>query len=79
MSETRLGTFACPVCHKDDRIEKVSALVASGTASSGVFRSQTDIAAKLAAPSGPPPYESPWGCFSIGFVIVSFAAFVFYV
>lgn len=70
--------MACPVCHKDDRIEKVSALVSTGTASSGLFRSQTDIAAKLVAPSRPPAYEGPWGCFSVGFVILSFAAFLIF-
>ncbi len=64
----------CPQCDQIDAVSKVSGLVSSGTAS----YSQTHLASRLdfpfSPPSQPPPYESPWGCGYVVFII--FAGFV---
>lgn len=87
---------ACTICQKDDRIEKVSAIVSSGTAYGSNARiagysmgssnysqnptfTQSALASILAAPVCEYTYESPWGCFTVGLVLLSTAAFVYFI
>lgn len=72
----------CPLCHKDDRIEKVSAVHSREVHIGFVEGTTTNIVGSSAlgqrlAPPTQPTYKSPWGGCSIAFVIFfSFVALV---
>lgn len=57
--------YRCPRCRLSDRVEKAEV-------------SQKVEPPRLPSFSTPLVYESPWGCFSVGYVIASSLAFLFF-
>lgn len=65
----------CPMCHKDDRIEKVSAVYERETHMSSLVGSGYNVVGisvlgQRLAPPRPPIYKSPWGAGSITVLII---------
>jgi len=48
-----MSTIVCPVCNRNDAMQKASAVVSSGTGTSGGLGAATALAQKLAPPSEP--------------------------
>jgi len=79
----------CPLCHKNDQVQKVTSVVASGSLSGhhsvegyeGHSSSQTDLSSKLAFGPLPEPNDAAgcigMGClFIVALVVAAFAVFV---
>src|SRR6266851_2384561 len=54
----------CPECGLSDRVVKA--------------RVSDRVSPPVLHLGNPQVYESPWGCFSVGFVLLSFVAFLFF-
>jgi hypothetical protein len=77
----------CPVCHRIDRLQLISALLNESTTGAygpgvGPVVSSTRLATALRPPD-PPEYESPWGCGSVGcaalaglYIVASFVGLI---